>query len=811
VRRDLPSGTVTLLFTDIEGSTTLLHELGASAYADVLAEHRRALRDAFASHGGVEVDTQGDAFFIAFPTAPAALAAAANALEVLAAGPISVRMGIHTGTPHMTAEGYVGADVNKAARIAAAGHGGQVLVSRETSALVEDEFLDLGEHRVKDFAEPIGIFQLGEEEFPPLKTISNTNLPRPASSFVGRRTEIEALTSLVREGARLVTITGPGGSGKTRLAIEAATELVPEFKAGVFWVGLALVRDPALVSQTISHTLGAKSGLAEHIGERDLLLLLDNAEQVVASASELASLVESCANLRILVTSRELLRVQGEREYAVPPLADAEAVELFCSRGGVAADADVHELCRALDDLPLALELAAARVSVLSPRQLVERLSERLDLFRGGRDADPRQHTLRATIEWSYELLAEAEQQLFARLAVFSGGCTLTAAEKVAGADLDTLQSLVDKSLVRHSTERFWMLETIREYALERLVRSSDSTELRARHLVHYRGLAERQASALRAGEPEEGPISALEAEMSNLRAALEFAQDADVESAREIAAALPAYWAVRGLYAEGRATLERVLVLDDREDDTRRQLLSALGTIAYAQGDHAAAVAASDEAAALAASLGGATERLDLLREQALAALRRNDLEAAESFFRERLDVAVAVDNGVGTSACRLNLAYIANKSRRHERAEELLAENLPFVRSKGQARCEAHTLAGMAETMVYRDRPEDCAAEALLAATRALQVQDKPLAVSCLDLFAASAAARGDTFRASAILAATEAAREGMGVEPDPDEAVVRARALGLIGSEDALDRSAWVHGRGLDVAAALELARA
>ena len=262
---ELPSWTVTFLFTDVEGSTRLLHELGAERYAEALAEHRRVLREAFAAHGGVEVDTQGDAFFVAFPTAPGALAAAGEALAGLAAGPIRVRIGVHTGTPHVAEEGYVGVDVHRAARIAAAGHGGQVLLSKETRELVAVEVMDLGEHRLKDFAEPVWIFQLGPERFPPLKTISNTNLPRPASSFVGRDREVAQVTSLLQDGARLLTLTGPGGSGKTRLAIEAAAELVPEFKAGVFWVGLAPLRDPTLVTDTIAQTLGAKDSLAEHI------------------------------------------------------------------------------------------------------------------------------------------------------------------------------------------------------------------------------------------------------------------------------------------------------------------------------------------------------------------------------------------------------------------------------------------------------------------------------------------------------------------------------------------------------------------
>jgi class 3 adenylate cyclase len=364
MRTDLPTGTVTFLFTDVEGSTRLLHEFGPEGYGTAMAEHRRIVRDAVATHGGVEVDTQGDAFFVAFPDPAGALAAAAAARDALASGPIRVRMGIHTGTPHLGDEGYVGADVHRAARIAAAGHGGQVLVSATTvDALGAAGLRELGEHRLKDFDQPVSIYQLGDERFPPLRTISNTNLPRPASSFVGREHEVAEVAALIQDGARLLTLTGPGGSGKTRLAIEAAATLVPEFKAGVFWVGLAPLRDPALVSETIGQAIGAKSGLAAHISEREMLLLLDNLEQVITAAPDLATLVEACPNLRLLVTSRELLRVRGEVEYPVLPLADREAVDLFCARAQTEPNDPIRQLCRALDNLPLAIELAAARAS----------------------------------------------------------------------------------------------------------------------------------------------------------------------------------------------------------------------------------------------------------------------------------------------------------------------------------------------------------------------------------------------------------------------------------------------------------------
>ncbi len=314
---------------------------------------------------------------------------------------------------------------------------------------------------------------------------------------------------------------------------------MPEFKNGVFWVGLAALRDPALVSETIAQTLGSKDGLPEHIQERELLLLLDNFEQVVDAAPELSPVLEACPNLRLLVTSRELLRVRGEVEYPVPPLASSEAVELFCVRSGLERSDEIAELCRRLDDLPLAVELAAARTSVLSPAQILERLAQRLDLLKGGRDAEARQQTLRGTIEWSYELLTDEEQHLFARLAVFAGGCTLEAAEEVAEADLDTLQSLVDKSLVRFTNERFWMLETIREYAAEQLDRWGEAEQSRRRHAEYFLSVAE---SAHMTFESVRHVPQLVAPEVDNLRAAMSRAAG-DPQLVGQIAVSLEMFW----------------------------------------------------------------------------------------------------------------------------------------------------------------------------------------------------------------------------------------------------------------------------
>jgi predicted ATPase len=636
MRTDLPAGTVTFLFTDVEGSTRLLHELGAEAYAEALQEHRRVLRGVFGRHGGVEVDTQGDAFFVVFPTADGAAEAARDAQLELASGPVAVRMGLHTGTPHRTEEGYVGTDVHLGARVAAAGHGGQVLVSAATRDLVEVELTYLGEHRLKDFEQPVPIFQLGDRRFRPLKTIANTNLPRPASSFLGREREVADVIALVREGRRLVALTGPGGTGKTRLAIEAATELVGEFSAGVFWVPLATIRDPRLVVETIGQTLGAANGLAAHVGERELLLVLDNFEQVVEAAPELSSLLEACPSLRLLVTSRELLRVRGESEYPVPPLADPEAVDLFCARSRLEPDETVTELCRHLDNLPLAVELAAARTSVLTPAQIVERLSTRLDLLRGGRDLDPRQQTLRATIEWSYELLSPAEQRLLARLSVFAGGCTLEAAEHVAGADLDTFQSLVEKSLLRHTDDRFWMLETIREFAAELLEHSGEADDVRLRHVEFFLALAESAELTFLCSRHRPELVAA---EADNMRAAMSWSRSVGkFELALMLARALEMYWIYTNP-SEGMRWYDELLSeAPDVSLPLRAAALLAYGGCANPAGEDALAEGAYLESFEVYTALGDRQGVAHLLIRLGSSALYRDDPVAARDFGAQSL-----------------------------------------------------------------------------------------------------------------------------------------------------------------------------
>jgi predicted ATPase/DNA-binding SARP family transcriptional activator len=556
----LPRGTVTFLFTDIEGSTRQLHEVGDERYARELAAYRRIVRDACARNGGVEVDVQGDCVFAAFASAAAAVAAARSLSEELAPGTIRARVGLHTGTPLVGEEGYVGIDVHRAARISAAAHGGQVLMSEATAALVEDGLLPLGEHRLKDLLEPLALFQLGDGAFPAPRSLGASNLPEQPTPFAGRERELAQVLALLHDRhVRLVTLTGPGGSGKTRLALQAAAEAATEFSDGVFWVPLQALRAPELVEPAISQIVGAREDLVGDLGSNRALLLLDNFEQVIGAAPKLGELCARLPNLKLLVTSREPLHLAAEREYPVPPLREREAVAFFGERArAVRPDFEdddlVPEICRRLDCLPLALELAAARVKALSTQDLARRLGRRLPLLTGGpRDAPERQRTLRATIEWSYELLTPESQRVFTSLAVFVGGCTLEAAEEVCGADLDSVVELVDKNLLGREGERYFMLETIGEYALERLAASGEQTELRRRHAEYYLGLARSIEDTIRSPQAA-ALLDRLERDHHNLRAALDWLADGTPDRALRLAV-----WGMAGrLHSFGDLALDR-------------------------------------------------------------------------------------------------------------------------------------------------------------------------------------------------------------------------------------------------------------
>jgi len=622
----LPTGTVTLLFTDIEGSTRLLQQLG-ERYADVLAECRPLLGAAFQQHHGHEVDTQGDAFFIVFARASDAAHAAVAAQRALASHPwpegttVRVRMGLHTGEPLRSPEGYVDLDVHHAARIMSAGHGGQVLLSLTTRDLVEQTLpegvsvQDLGAHRLKDLQHPSQLFQLVipglPSDFPPLKTLDSSpnNLPLQPTPFLGREKEVAALQQLLlRDSSRLVTLTGPGGVGKTRLGLQVAAELSEHFPDGTWFVSLAPISDPDLVIPTISQVLGLPEArdqtplehLKSALQKKKMVLLLDNFEQVISAATSVADLLAGCPHLKVLVTSREGLHVRAEREFPVPALllpdmkrlpdllalSQYEAVALFIERAQAVNPAfqvtnanapAVAEICVRLDGLPLAIELAAARIRLFSPQALLTRLGQRLPLLTSSaRDVPARQLTLRKTIQWSYDLLAPGDQCLFRRLAVFVGGCTMQAVEAVSedvaeetSSVLDTVTSLLDKNLLRQTEQEdgepwFMMLETIREFGLEALATRGELGAVRQTHAAYYLQLAENTEPAL-SGPQQEVWFRRLERELDNLRAALnwflERSEAAEsIEMALRLGAALSLFLQVRSHAQEGWTFLERAL-----------------------------------------------------------------------------------------------------------------------------------------------------------------------------------------------------------------------------------------------------------
>ncbi|HYV01445.1 MAG TPA: adenylate/guanylate cyclase domain-containing protein [Actinomycetota bacterium] len=649
----LPTGTVTFLFTDIEGSTRLLGQLG-DRYPGILAEHHDLLRSAVEAAGGVEVNTEGDSFFVVFALASQAVAGAVAAQRALAShdwppdGVVRVRMGLHTGEGAIGPGGYVGIDVHRAARIAAAGHGGQVLVSEATRALAAPSvaegvsFLDLGEHRLKDLPQPEHLYQLAADglvrEFQPLRTLDarRGNLPTPLTTFVGRRKVVDEIVGALHD-SRLVTLTGPGGTGKTRLALRVAGEVQGTYADGVFFVPLAPITEPGLVVPTIGLALGigedpARSPvetLAEHLRDREILLVLDNFEQVLDAAPDVGDILAASPGVNVLATSREALHLHGEREYPIPPLelpdpahlppfealSQYEAVVLFVERArAVRPDFSVTnenapavaEICARLDGLPLAIELAAARVKLLPPEAILKRLEHRLALLAGGaRDLPARQQTLRGAIVWSYDLLDPQEQRFFARLSTFMGGATLEAIEAVCapGLELDGLDgaaSLVNKSLLRQvegpgGEARFVMLETIREFAGERLADSADAREVHALHSGYFLGLAEQAAPEL-FGPKQADLLDQLAREHNNLRAALAGAMaSGDVRTGLRLGAALWRFWQMRGHLVEASDRLQ-ALVAHREAEGHPAELAGALegaGGVAYWMGDWDAATSA--------------------------------------------------------------------------------------------------------------------------------------------------------------------------------------------------------------------------
>ena len=649
--RELPTGTVTFLFSDIEGSTKLLQTAGDD-YSTLLERHAALVRAAVSSCEGMEVSTEGDSFFLVFRSPRSAIRAAAEIQRSLQAETwpggldVRVRIGIHTGEGVLGHDNYAGIDVNRAARVAGAAHGGQILLTGATRGLVEGTLpqgvglRDLGLHRLKDLPRPEPLHQLDVEglpvEFPPPRTLDArpNNLPMPPTRFIGRLEVVGEVVEAMRD-ARLLTLTGPGGTGKTRVAIRTAAEVLLDFADGAFFADLSPLMDPGLVASTIAEALGVgedpgrtmAESVAAHLADRELLLVLDNFEQVTDAAGLVSDLLKAAPRLKVLVTSRVPLHVYGEREFPVPPLLlpdpaalpDAEAVSqfeavmLFIDRA-VAARPDfvvtnenapaVAEICYRLDGLPLAIELAASRVKVLTPDAMLPRLEHRLQLLTSrASDLPERQRTLRGAIEWSHDLLEETDRRLFARVAVFMGGTAFEGADLVCnpgeelGLDtLDGLDSLVDKSLLRRSEEggevRFSMLETIREFGLERLEESGEAETIRRHHAQWVTAVAEEAEPEL-IGEHQRRWFTRIDLELDNVRAALRWALDrGEPGLPYRITGALWRFYQQRGHLQEGRAWTEEALALPETAETGRdhARALTAAGGLAYWQNDYAAA-----------------------------------------------------------------------------------------------------------------------------------------------------------------------------------------------------------------------------
>ena len=737
-----PEGTVTLLFTDIEGSTRLLARTG-ERYADLLAVHHRLLRRVFDAHGGYEVDTAGDAFFVTFSSAKEAVTAAAEAQQALAAHAwpegerIWVRMGLHTGEPRLIDSTYVGLDVHHAARVMAAGHGGQVLLAQSTRELLGEHanVRDLGEHRLKDLSSPQRLYQLQVEglpvAFPALKTLENrpTNLPVQPTPLIGRERELgETAALLARDDVRLLTLTGPGGTGKTRLALQVAASVVDEFADGVFFVSLATVADPDLVVPTLAQTLGLRERpdetlletVIDYLREREMLLLLDNLEQIPESASDIAKLLAAAPKVTALATSRQPLNLSGERLYSVPPLdlpdldhLDAEtlrqneSVRLFTIRAEATrqdfAVTDINaqavaEICVRLDGLPLALELAAARIRVLSPQAMLTRLDQSLKLLTGGsKDRDQRQRTLRATIEWSYDLLTAPEQLLFARLGVFLGGCRLDAAEAVCDPDkdlgidvFDGITSLVEKSLLRQRDDpdgepRFWMLETIREYAMDHLTPASGrerAEEALAQQVVALAVDARRKSRLDGTGIW----LARLDAEQHNIRFVLDWLIVHNRgDDAAEVLAGVWFYWLSRGHAREGIPLAEKVTNLDYARPLLRGQALVLTGELLGGQGLWSRARPLKEQALAIFVDHGDQSEAAATLTDLGAIAAAEGDLTQAHDLCQRGLALRETLGAPDGIAHALLGLADVELQQANYEVARPLLGRVIEIARQTG------------------------------------------------------------------------------------------------------------------------------
>jgi predicted ATPase/class 3 adenylate cyclase len=868
---ELPTGTVTFLFTDIEGSTRLLQELG-DRYAAVRDEHDAIVRRAIAEGGGVEVGTEGDSFFVVFRNPAGAVQAAVAAQRGLATHdwshgePVRVRMGLHTGEGVRGGEDYVGIDVNRAARISRAAHGGQVLVSDTTRALVEHvlpdgaSLRDLGEHRLKDIVHPEHLHDLVIEglptDFPPPQTLDArpNNLPLQLTSFVGRREVITEVRRLLGR-TRVLTLTGAGGTGKTRLALQVAGEVLTEFKDGVFITDLSTVSDPALVPSGVAQALMVPEvpgrpileAVKDHLRDRELLLVVDNFEQVAEAGPVIEELLTAAPRLKVMVTSRVVLSIRGEQEYLVPPLeppdperlptlaalSQFEAVALFIDRAtAVKSDFEVTnenapavaEITARLDGLPLAIELAATRAKLLSPQQMLDRLEKSMAILSSRvRTVPERQRTLRDAIAWSHDLLAAAERRLFARLSVFTGGWTLESAEAVCdpeelGLDaLEGLTSLVDQSMVRRTETpqgdtRFSMLETIREFARGQLESGGDFDRIRRRHAEHYLGLAVEAEPHLTA-EDQRDWLDRCDTEHPNIRAALRSAINAgEADRAQTSAAALWRFWQQRGHLAEGRRWFEEILAMPSGRTPARARALIGAGGIAWWRQDRVAAGAFYEEALAIERELGDPARTAEALYNLAFF-VAGDDFEAGARMLDESLDLFRQAGDERGVAQVLPMLVMRDAKADNWDRVIAGLEEAVATWRRLGDRLHLAFDLVWLA----YANGRVGRRAEGRSAALEALTLfreADNPtgMGIALIDL-AFLATWDGRHVDAVKLAGAYESLRERVGGPPGAIGGIMEgdpaAEARTHL-SEDAAGR-AWEEGRAMSLEEAVALATA
>lgn len=825
---DLPTGTVTFLFTDIEGSTRLLRRLG-DGFHGLIEDHNRLLREAFGE--GHIVRTEGDAFFAVFRTAGEAVRAAVAGQKALAAhdwgdATVRVRMGLHTGEGTIAGGDYAGLDVHRAARIAGAAHGGQVLLSEATRALAHGSLgngvslRDLGEHRLKDLPEPEHLSQLMieglESDFPPPRSLDARphNLTMRLTPFIGRERELRELKELCAAG-RLVTLTGPGGTGKTRLSLEVAAEVLQSFADGAFFVSLAPIAEPELVPMAIAKALDLSEEpgrpildtLKEHLADREMLLVLDNFEQIVEASPTVAEILDAALRLKCLVTSREVLHLSAEQEYPVPPLAlpdparirdpsrleEYESVALFLQRAravrpdfGLTQEnaAAVAEICSRLDGLPLAIELAAARVRLLSPQKILERLEPALPTLTGGaRDLPARQQTLRNTIGWSYELLQGEERALFRRLAVFVGGCSLEATETICNPEaelgmdtLEALESLRDKSLLRRSERgeepRLRMLQVIREYALERLEETEEAAEIHRRHASFFLELARAAAPRIMGAEQPQW-LDRLEEEHDNFRSALRWSVEAGaIETALELAGTLWRFWQMRGYLREARERLEGLLALRPTHDhpEGRAAALEAAGGVGYWMGDWEAAARWYQECLDLRRELDEPLRTAEAAYNRACIHLfggeEHRDSDRAEALLAEAREIFQQEHDVAGLA--KVVWATGGNRYIAEDAAGAILPfqESIDLYRRVGDRFGEAWALHMLGLAEIVSNQADEAREHVTQALDIFLEADDRSAIPLLLNDFALLATGEGDGERALRLAGASRALEEEAGV---------------------------------------------